>query len=61
MGSKGVITAGKVFALTAAQILTDPSLLEPMQDEFISELGAYNYTPIVADKDPELDYSKTAD
>ena len=61
LGTKGVITAGKVFALTAAQILTDPSLLEPMQEEFISELGAYNYKPIVADKDPELDYRKTAD
>ncbi|MDR3340805.1 MAG: amidohydrolase [Candidatus Symbiothrix sp.] len=57
IGTKGVLAAAKVFALTAIDLFTTPALLESIKAEFNNLRGKdYKYTPIVPDKGPELDY-----
>jgi aminobenzoyl-glutamate utilization protein B len=59
IGTKGALVAAKVFALSAIDLLSDPSLLIPIKQEFENARGAgYKYTPIVPNKGPELDYRK---
>ena len=57
IGTKGLIVASKVFALTAVDILTDPKLLQSIKDEFLQETGAdFKYVPLLGDRKPALDY-----
>jgi aminobenzoyl-glutamate utilization protein B len=59
IGTKGALVAAKVFALSAIDLLSDPSLLIPIKQEFENARGAdYKYIPIVPNKGPELDYRK---
>ena len=56
IGTKGVLVAAKVFALTAIDLFSDPSLLNPIKQEFATARGeGFNYAPIIPGK-PELDY-----
>jgi aminobenzoyl-glutamate utilization protein B len=57
IGTKGAITAAKVFSLTAIDLFTNPALLVAIKADFKQSRGKdYKYTPIVPDKGPELDY-----
>ncbi|WP_080902571.1 amidohydrolase [Parabacteroides sp. Marseille-P3160] len=57
IGTKGLLNASKVFALTAIDLFSDPTLLEPIKTDFNKSRGKdFKYTPIVPDKGPELDY-----
>jgi aminobenzoyl-glutamate utilization protein B len=56
IGTKGVIVAAKVFALSAIELFTNPTLLVPIKQEFDAARGeGFKYAPIVPGK-PELDY-----
>lgn len=56
IGTKGVIVAAKVFALTAIELFSNPALLIPIKQEFEAARGPeFKYAPIVPGK-PELDY-----
>lgn len=56
IGTKGVLVAAKVFALTAIDLFSDPALLVPVKQEFETARGeGFKYAPIVPGK-PELDY-----
>ena len=57
IGTKGAIVAAKVFSLTAIDIFSNHSLLNEIKSDFHKSRGNdYQYTPIVPDKGPELDY-----
>ncbi len=56
IGTKGVIVAAKVFALSAIELFTNPALLIPIRQEFDAARGeGFKYAPIVPGK-AELDY-----
>ena len=56
IGTKGVMVAAKVFALTAIDLFSNPSLLVPIKAEFDDARGeGFTYHPIVPGK-AELDY-----
>ena len=56
IGTKGAIVAAKVFALTAIDLFSNPTLLIPIKEEFQKARGeGFKYAPIVPGK-PELDY-----
>jgi amidohydrolase len=56
IGTKGLIVAAKVFALTAIDLFSNPYLIGPIKEEFNKARGEnYKYVPIVPGK-PELDY-----
>ena len=56
IGTKGVLAAAKVIALSAIDLLANPALLIPIKEEFQKARGeGFKYTPIVPGK-PELDY-----
>jgi aminobenzoyl-glutamate utilization protein B len=58
IGTKGAIVAAKVFAHTAIDLFSNPTLLIPIKEEFQKARGdGFKYAPIVAGK-PELDYRK---
>jgi len=56
IGTKGVLVAAKVIALSAIDLFANPALLIPIKEEFQKARGeGFKYTPIVPGK-PELDY-----
>lgn len=56
IGTKGMLVAAKVFALTAVELFSSPALLVPVKEEFEAARGeGFKYSPIVPGK-PELDY-----
>lgn len=57
IGTKGLLVASKVFALTAVDLLTDAKLLEAVKDEFRQDIGPdFKYVPLLGDRKPALDY-----
>jgi aminobenzoyl-glutamate utilization protein B len=57
IGTKGALSAAKVFALTAIDLYTTPALFESIEIDFNDSRGDdYKYVPIVPEKGPELDY-----
>lgn len=57
IGTKSLINAAKVFALTAMDLYTDPSLIEEAKKEFDSRRGPdFKYEALVGDRAPALDY-----
>ncbi len=60
IGTKGLLVASKVFALTAVDILTDKKLLPAIKAEFDRERGSsFRYVPLLGDRKPALDYRVT--
>lgn len=60
IGTKGLLVASKVFALTAVNILTDKKLLPAIKAEFDRERGSsFRYVPLLGDRKPALDYRVT--
>jgi aminobenzoyl-glutamate utilization protein B len=57
IGTKGLLNAAKVFALTALDLYQNPKLLSEAKSEFETKRGAdFKYTPLLGDRKPALDY-----
>ncbi len=57
IGVKGMIAASKTLARTAAALFETPSTLAAARDELDRRRGnSYDYTPLLGDRDPPLDY-----
>lgn len=57
IGNKGMIVAAKTLALTAADLLTDPTLLDRARTEHQERLPeGWTYEPLLGDRDPPLNY-----
>lgn len=59
IGTKSLINTAKVFALTAIDLYTKPTLVEEVKKEFDSRRGAgFKYESLLGDRAPALDYRK---
>lgn len=59
IGHKGMMIAAKVMALTAADLIQSPDLVEQARQEFEESRGPnFHYTPLVGEREPPLDYRK---
>jgi aminobenzoyl-glutamate utilization protein B len=57
IGTKGLLNASRVFALTAVELLTDAKLLNAVKEEFKQTVGPdFKYVPLLGDRKPALDY-----
>ena len=57
IGTKGLLNASRVFALTAVDLFTDAKLLQAVKEEFNKEIGPdFKYVPLLGDRKPALDY-----
>jgi aminobenzoyl-glutamate utilization protein B len=57
IGTKGLINAAKVFALTAIDLYQDPKLVSGVRTEFERRRGAdFQYVPLLGNRPPALDY-----
>ena len=57
IGTKGLLNASRVFALTAIDLFTDSKLLQAVKDEFKQVVGSdFKYVPLLGDRKPALDY-----
>jgi aminobenzoyl-glutamate utilization protein B len=57
IGTKGLINAAKVFALTAIELYTNPKLISDAKTEFEARRGKdFQYAPLLGDRAPALDY-----
>ncbi|MFC3200093.1 amidohydrolase [Parapedobacter deserti] len=57
IGTKSLINTAKVFALTAIDLYTNPTLVEAVKEEFESRRGAdFKYESLLGDRAPALDY-----
>ena len=60
IGTKGLLNASRVFALSAIELFTDAKLLQTVKDEFRQSVGAeFEYVPLLGDRKPALDYRVT--
>lgn len=57
IGTKSLINTAKVFALTAIDLYTNPTVVDEITEEFESRRGAmFNYESLLGDRTPALDY-----
>jgi aminobenzoyl-glutamate utilization protein B len=57
IGTKGLINAAKVFALTAIDLYSNPRLVKEVRQEFERRRGAdFRYVPLLGGRPPALDY-----
>lgn len=56
IGIKGMQLAAQVMALTAADLFTNPALIEAAKKEFIQDIGNYQYKALLGDRAPALNY-----
>jgi aminobenzoyl-glutamate utilization protein B len=60
IGTKGMMVAAKTMARTAVDLILDPNLVASARAEFEERRGGGDYVPFVGDRDPPLDYRRTA-
>ena len=61
IGNKGMINAAKTLAMTAVDLLANPSTIEAATREHRQRVGPnFEYVSLVGDRDPPLDYRKPA-
>ncbi len=59
IGHKGMLSAAKTIALTAADLYTNPKTIIAAKKELDSRRGAnFNYKSLAGDREPPLDYRK---
>ena len=59
IGMKGMLVAAKTLALTAAELYQSPDALAAAREEFVDRRGEdFEYTPLLGDREPPLDYRK---
>ena len=56
IGTKGMLVASKTMALTAIDLMTQPSLIQKATDEFNKAKGDYQYKALLGDRKPALNY-----
>lgn len=57
IGTKALINAGKVFALSAIELFNNPELVSEIKAEFEQRRGKdFHYEPLLGDRKPALDY-----
>jgi aminobenzoyl-glutamate utilization protein B len=57
IGTKGMLVAAKALALTAAELLQSPEALVRAREELVERRGEdFEYTPLLGDREPPLDY-----
>ncbi|MGW8268572.1 MAG: amidohydrolase [Longimicrobiales bacterium] len=57
IGVKGMMVAAKTMAFSAADLFSDPQILEEVVREFRQRRGAdFHYDPLLGDREPPLDY-----
>jgi aminobenzoyl-glutamate utilization protein B len=57
IGTKGLLNAAKVFALTAIELYTHPKAVQEARSEFEAKRGAdFQYHPLLGNRPPALDY-----
>ncbi|GHT32345.1 glutamate carboxypeptidase [Bacteroidia bacterium] len=57
IGTKGLLNAAKVFALSAIELYSNPKLVEEAKKEFEERRGKdFKYVPLLGDRAPALDY-----
>lgn len=56
IGTKGMMVAAKTMALTAIDVVTDPSLIARAKEEFKKDKGDYQYKALLGDRQPALNY-----
>ena len=59
IGHKGMMVAAKTLALTAIHLYSNTDLIQTAREEFVERRGAdFQYTPLLGDRAPALDYRK---
>jgi aminobenzoyl-glutamate utilization protein B len=59
IGSKGMFVAARTLAMTAAELIADPSNILAVRAEFERRRGAdFEYRSLLGDRAPPLDYRK---
>jgi aminobenzoyl-glutamate utilization protein B len=59
IGTKGMMVAAKTLAMTAADLFTQPKLLEQAKAEFQRRRGqGFAYRALIGDRAPPLDYRR---
>ncbi|MEE8306955.1 MAG: amidohydrolase [Gammaproteobacteria bacterium] len=59
IGSKGMFVAARTLAMTAAELMADPSKIPAVRAEFERRRGAdFEYRSLLGDRAPPLDYRK---
>jgi aminobenzoyl-glutamate utilization protein B len=59
IGAKGMLVAAKTMALTAIDLMANPSHIERARTEFEQVRGAdFKYSTRLADRKPALDYRR---
>lgn len=57
IGTKALLNAGKVFALSTIELLSNPQLILDIKAEFEKRRGAdFRYKPLLGERKPALDY-----
>lgn len=59
IGNKGMMVAAKTIALTAIDLILNPSIILKAKEELNQKRGIdFKYTPLLGDRKPALDYRK---
>ena len=57
IGTKGMLLAARLLAVTAADLYQDQGIIDAATEEFHQRRGAdFEYEPLLGDRDPPLDY-----
>ena len=56
IGTKGMLVASKTMALTAIDLMTNPTLIQKATEEFKAGVGDYKYKALLGDIKPALNY-----
>lgn len=56
IGTKGMMIAAKTMAMTAVDLIKDPSIIVRAKEEFTREVGNYQYKALLGDRAPALNY-----
>ncbi len=56
IGTKGMLVASKTMALTAIDLMTNPTIIQKATEEFTKSIGDYKYKALLGDIKPALNY-----
>lgn len=56
IGTKGMLVASKTMALTAIDLMSNPTLIQKATEEFKASIGDYKYKALLGDIKPALNY-----
>lgn len=56
IGSKGMLNASKTMAMTAIDLMMQPTLIQKAKEEFKKQKGDYQYKALLGDRLPALNY-----